>query len=253
MPGGSSGGSAAAVAAGLAPWRSAPTPAARAPARGAVRHRRPQTDVRLGVALRHDRLRLLAGPGRAAHARRGRRGAAARAHGRPRPARRDVAAVPRGDRACRAPSAWTACAWACPAELQTQRGLAGADVEPACARRSSARSHLRRSSARACRRSTCRTPPHALSAYYILSPSEASSNLARFDGVRYGMRAEARQTCWTCTRARATTASAPEVKRRIMLGTYALSAGYYDAYYGRRSGCARRSPRTSRRRSPTST
>ncbi|HEV3071002.1 MAG TPA: Asp-tRNA(Asn)/Glu-tRNA(Gln) amidotransferase subunit GatA [Solirubrobacteraceae bacterium] len=75
--------------------------------------------------------------------------------------------------------------------------------------------------------------PHALSAYYVLAPAEASSNLARFDGVRYGMRAEdPRDLLAMYTRTRHDGFGA-EVKRRIMLGTYALSSGYYDAYYGR--------------------
>jgi aspartyl-tRNA(Asn)/glutamyl-tRNA(Gln) amidotransferase subunit A len=74
--------------------------------------------------------------------------------------------------------------------------------------------------------------PHALSAYYVLAPSEASSNLARFDGVRYGMRApDAMDLLDMYTRTRHD-GFGPEVKRRIMLGTYALSSGYYDAYYG---------------------
>jgi aspartyl-tRNA(Asn)/glutamyl-tRNA(Gln) amidotransferase subunit A len=75
--------------------------------------------------------------------------------------------------------------------------------------------------------------PHALSAYYVLAPAEASSNLARFDGVRFGMRAQGvadLSDMYTRTRH---DGFGPEVKRRIMLGTYALSAGYYDAYYGR--------------------
>ena len=75
--------------------------------------------------------------------------------------------------------------------------------------------------------------PHGLSAYYVLAPAEASSNLARFDGVRYGLRAEEAEDLlelYTHTRHDGFGA---EVKRRIMLGTYALSAGYYDAYYGR--------------------
>jgi len=75
--------------------------------------------------------------------------------------------------------------------------------------------------------------PHALSAYYVLAPAEASSNLARFDGVRYGMRAEGASgllDMYTRTRH---DGFGPEVKRRIMLGTYALSSGYYDAYYDR--------------------
>ena len=75
--------------------------------------------------------------------------------------------------------------------------------------------------------------PHALSAYYILAPAEASSNLARFDGVRYGMRApDATDLLDMYTRTRHD-GFGSEVKRRIMLGTYALSSGYYDAYYGR--------------------
>ncbi len=75
--------------------------------------------------------------------------------------------------------------------------------------------------------------PHALSAYYVLAPAEASSNLARFDGVRYGLRAEGCDDLLEMyTRTRHDGFGA-EVKRRIMLGTYALSSGYYDAYYGR--------------------
>jgi aspartyl-tRNA(Asn)/glutamyl-tRNA(Gln) amidotransferase subunit A len=75
--------------------------------------------------------------------------------------------------------------------------------------------------------------PHALAAYYVLAPAEASSNLARYDGVRYGLRAQGyRDLLDMYTRTRHDGFGA-EVKRRIMLGTYALSAGYYEAYYGR--------------------
>jgi aspartyl-tRNA(Asn)/glutamyl-tRNA(Gln) amidotransferase subunit A len=74
--------------------------------------------------------------------------------------------------------------------------------------------------------------PHAIAAYYVLAPAEASSNLARYDGVRYGIRADADDLESMYTRTRHDGFGA-EVKRRIMLGTYALSAGYYDAYYGR--------------------
>jgi aspartyl-tRNA(Asn)/glutamyl-tRNA(Gln) amidotransferase subunit A len=79
----------------------------------------------------------------------------------------------------------------------------------------------------------CRLPhaPHALSAYYVIAPAEASANLARFDGVRYGLRVDADELTEMYTRTRAA-GFGPEVKRRIMLGTYALSSGYYDAYYG---------------------
>jgi len=70
-----------------------------------------------------------------------------------------------------------------------------------------------------------------LSAYYLIAPAEASSNLARFDGVRYGLRVDAATTNEMMVATR-TAGFGAEVKRRIMLGTYALSAGYYDAFYG---------------------
>ncbi|MFN8131427.1 MAG: Asp-tRNA(Asn)/Glu-tRNA(Gln) amidotransferase subunit GatA [Solirubrobacteraceae bacterium] len=81
----------------------------------------------------------------------------------------------------------------------------------------------------------CHLPhaPHALAAYYLIAPAEASSNLARFDGVRYGLRVDGEdglEAMYSATRAAGFGA---EAKRRIMLGTYALSSGYYDAYYGR--------------------
>ena len=72
--------------------------------------------------------------------------------------------------------------------------------------------------------------PHAIATYYLVATAEASSNLARYDGVRYGQRAQATQLLEMYERTRAEGFGA-EVKRRIMLGTYALSAGYYDAYY----------------------
>jgi aspartyl-tRNA(Asn)/glutamyl-tRNA(Gln) amidotransferase subunit A len=71
----------------------------------------------------------------------------------------------------------------------------------------------------------------ALSAYYLVAPAEASANLARFDGIRYGHRAEGATTEELMARTRAE-GFGPEVTRRILLGTYALSAGYYDAFYG---------------------
>ena len=73
---------------------------------------------------------------------------------------------------------------------------------------------------------------YGLSAYYLIAPAEASSNLARYDGVRYGVRVDA-ATTGDMMDATRTAGFGPEVKRRIMLGTYALSAGYYDAYYGK--------------------
>ncbi len=73
---------------------------------------------------------------------------------------------------------------------------------------------------------------HGISAYYLIAPAEASSNLARYDGVRFGTRREADELTDMYEQTRAEGFGA-EVKRRIMLGTYALSAGYYDAYYER--------------------
>jgi aspartyl-tRNA(Asn)/glutamyl-tRNA(Gln) amidotransferase subunit A len=72
---------------------------------------------------------------------------------------------------------------------------------------------------------------YAVPAYYLLATAEASSNLARFDGVRYGYRAKDAATLATMYRESRDQGFGAEVKRRIMLGTYALSAGYYDAYY----------------------
>ncbi len=72
---------------------------------------------------------------------------------------------------------------------------------------------------------------YAIPTYYVLATAEASSNLARFDGVRYGYRAEDANTLSTMYRRSRDSGFGAEVKRRILLGTYALSAGYYDAYY----------------------
>ena len=72
---------------------------------------------------------------------------------------------------------------------------------------------------------------YAIPTYYVLATAEASSNLARFDGVRYGYRAEDAETLSAMYRRSRDEGFGAEVKRRILLGTYALSAGYYDAYY----------------------
>jgi aspartyl-tRNA(Asn)/glutamyl-tRNA(Gln) amidotransferase subunit A len=72
---------------------------------------------------------------------------------------------------------------------------------------------------------------YALSVYYIIAPSEASSNLSRFDGVRYGYRDKDAQGLREMYRKTRAAGFGPEVKRRIMIGTYCLSSGYYDAYY----------------------
>ncbi len=72
---------------------------------------------------------------------------------------------------------------------------------------------------------------YCLSVYYLLAPAEASANLARFDGIRYGYSAPEAGDIWDTFRKTRSAGFGPEVKRRIMLGAYALSAGYYDAYY----------------------
>ncbi len=75
--------------------------------------------------------------------------------------------------------------------------------------------------------------PHtdlALPVYYLIAPAEASANLARYDGIRYGL-SEPAHSLWDTYRRTRGEGFGPEVKRRIMLGAYALSAGYYDAYY----------------------
>jgi aspartyl-tRNA(Asn)/glutamyl-tRNA(Gln) amidotransferase subunit A len=71
---------------------------------------------------------------------------------------------------------------------------------------------------------------YALATYYIVAPAEASSNLARYDGVRYGLRAPGSDIVDMYERTRAE-GFGPEVRRRVMIGTYVLSSGYYDAYY----------------------
>jgi aspartyl-tRNA(Asn)/glutamyl-tRNA(Gln) amidotransferase subunit A len=74
---------------------------------------------------------------------------------------------------------------------------------------------------------------HGLSGYYVLAPAEASAKLARYDGVRYGLRANGDADLAAMYERTRAQGFGPEVKRRIMLGTYALSSGYYEAYYGR--------------------
>ncbi len=76
---------------------------------------------------------------------------------------------------------------------------------------------------------------YCLAVYYIIAPAEASSNLARFDGVKYGLRAAAARDLLDMYKKTRTQGFGNEVKRRIMIGTYALSAGYYDAYYKKAS------------------
>jgi aspartyl-tRNA(Asn)/glutamyl-tRNA(Gln) amidotransferase subunit A len=74
---------------------------------------------------------------------------------------------------------------------------------------------------------------YAMAVYYIIAPAEASANLARFDGVRYGHRSEKAVDVFSLYCKSRAEGFGPEVKRRIIMGTYVLSSGYYDAYYGR--------------------
>jgi aspartyl-tRNA(Asn)/glutamyl-tRNA(Gln) amidotransferase subunit A len=77
--------------------------------------------------------------------------------------------------------------------------------------------------------------PYGVAAYYVIAPSEASSNLARYDGVKYGYRDGAKSDLLEMYRSTRSQGFGSEVQRRIILGTYSLSAGYYDAYYGKAS------------------
>ena len=121
-----------------------------------------------------------------------------------------------------------------PVELRAPSGdAAGAQLEPGVQQAFEAALKLAEGLGASIEEVQLPHAPHALSAYYVLAPSEASSNLARFDGVRYGLRApDAEDLLEMYTRTRHE-GFGREVKRRIMLGTYALSSGYYDAYYGR--------------------
>jgi aspartyl-tRNA(Asn)/glutamyl-tRNA(Gln) amidotransferase subunit A len=75
------------------------------------------------------------------------------------------------------------------------------------------------------------TTEHALACYYIIAPSECSANLARYDGVKFGYSYQDTPDMWQAMESTRQHGFGPEVKRRIMLGTYSLSSGYYDAYY----------------------
>ncbi len=91
--------------------------------------------------------------------------------------------------------------------------------------------HLQSLGAEVDREVSLPSTPHALAVYYIIAPSEASANLARYDGVKYGFSFREGQSMWENMEKTRQHGFGAEVKRRIMLGTYALSAGYYDAYY----------------------
>jgi aspartyl-tRNA(Asn)/glutamyl-tRNA(Gln) amidotransferase subunit A len=110
--------------------------------------------------------------------------------------------------------------------------LTGEGVEPGVMERFEATLAIARDLGASVERVSLPHADYGLSAYYVLAPAEASSNLARYDGVRYGLRRDADDLLTMYTKTRHDGFGA-EVKRRVLIGTYALSSGYYDAYYGR--------------------
>ncbi|MDX6699181.1 MAG: aspartyl-tRNA(Asn)/glutamyl-tRNA(Gln) amidotransferase subunit [Solirubrobacteraceae bacterium] len=115
-----------------------------------------------------------------------------------------------------------------PDDVETAEGIEAGVLE-------AFRETLRQAEALGAEVETCSLPHarHGIAAYYVIAPAEASSNLARFDGVRYGLRVDGEQGLTAMYEKTRRQGFGEEVRRRIMLGTYALSAGYYDAYYGR--------------------
>jgi aspartyl-tRNA(Asn)/glutamyl-tRNA(Gln) amidotransferase subunit A len=232
VPGGSSGGSAAAVAAGLAPW------AIGTDTGGSIRQPAALSGIvglkpTYGACSRYGMIAFASSLDQAG------------------PLTRTVtdAALLFSAMVGRDPCDSTSVAYPEPVQLPTAEDLtgirlgvpedliagddaSGTGIEPGV--RASFEATLRRAEALGATVTSIRLPhgPHALSAYYLIAPAEASANLARFDGVRYGLRVAGDtdlETMYSRTRA---AGFGPEVKRRIMLGTYALSSGYYDAYYG---------------------
>ena len=110
--------------------------------------------------------------------------------------------------------------------------LMGDGVEPGVRAAVDAALAGSRSSAARCERVSLPSTEYGIATYYLLAPAECSANLARFDGIRYGPRFDGRRaTCWSTTRSPAAAASGPRSSGAIMLGTFALASGYYDAYY----------------------
>jgi aspartyl-tRNA(Asn)/glutamyl-tRNA(Gln) amidotransferase subunit A len=226
VPGGSSGGSAAAVAAGIAPW------AIGTDTGGSIRQPAALCGVvglkpTYGAVSRYGMIAFASSLDQAG------------------PFTRDVtdAALLLGAMVGRDPCDSTSLGLPEPVELPTAtdlRGirlgvpeeLSGEGIDPGVLEAFNATLDLARELGASVEMTRLPHAPHALSAYYLIAPAECSSNLARYDGVRYGLRSDGAadlMEMYTQTRAAGFGA---EVKRRVMLGTYALSSGYYDAYYG---------------------
>ena len=237
IPGGSGGGSAAAVASFEAPLAIGTDTGGSIRQPGAVTGTvGVQADLRRGLALRPDRARQLARPGRPGDPHGPRRGAAARGDRRPRPARLDVhrpaAARPRRGRPRRgADGDLTG------VRIGVVKELGGEGYQDGVLARFQESVDLMVAAGAEVVEVSCPHFVHALATYYLILPAEASSNLAKFDAMRYGLRVlpegvddPSAEEVMRATRA---AGFGDEVKRRIILGTYALSSGYYDAYYGK--------------------
>ena len=225
VPGGSGGGSAAAVSAGLAPW------ALGSDTGGSIKQpsalcgkRRPAADLRDGVAVRRRRVRVEPRSDRPGGEDRARLRPAVLDHRRSRPARLDDRGVARSGAAGRRG----------PQRAARRRPASerAPGIEPGV--REAVAAAIALAEELGAEVGECEPPrsvKYGLPCYYLIAPAEASSNLARYDGVRHGPRVDAPSFHEMVERTR-DEGFGDEPKRRIMLGTYALSAGYYDAYYG---------------------
>ena len=235
VPGGSSGGSAAAVAAGLAPW------ALGTDTGGSIRQPAALCGIvglkpTYGAVSRYGMIAFASSLDQAGPLTRDvdRRGAAAEVYGRA-----GIRAMPprcrsRTRSSCRKAECLDGIRLGVPSELKRPGAqFAGGEVEPSVQGVFAEALQVAEEQGAAVTEIDLPHAPHALSAYYVLAPAEASSNLARFDGVRYGLRAAGAEDLLDMYERTRHDGFGAEVKRRIMLGTYALSAGYYDAYYGR--------------------
>ena len=193
---------------------------------GALRQRRAASDLRNRLALRRRRVRLVARPGRPGRAQRARLRAALLDHRRAgtsttrRPSRRRRVELPSAEdlKGVRV---------GVPRELNEVEG-----IEPGV--RAAVQAAIALAESLGAEVDECSLPlsvDYGLPCYYLVAPAEASSNLARYDGVRYGLRSDGADFREMVMNTRHD-GFGDEPKRRIMIGTYALSSGYYDAYYG---------------------